>query len=194
MDKKELGIQIKAARKAAGKTQEELANDLGIGRGSVSQWETGHTFPRGKMLSRIADALDVEVRQLLCPYDALEIAEPREELAAEKLADIEEARKLYEEADKLIKKADAIIRRNMSGNVDVCGHTEFEKLPYDPYKGMIPVHLYKGIMRFEELLDVKTEPEKCWDGSVDKKKKVLCVNGIKFFQLGEATESNYCYR
>jgi len=40
-----LGVRIRAARKAAGLSQRQLARRLGVKQGAVSQWERGQTEP-----------------------------------------------------------------------------------------------------------------------------------------------------
>ena len=105
----------------------------------------------------------------------------------QKLANIEEARKLYEEADKLIKKADKLISKGIN-NVQFCGHYECEPLSQMEYKGLINVHLYSGILKLEKLLEVKTEPQVLYDGSVDDSVKILCVEGLRFLQIGDPVE------
>lgn len=53
------GQIIKRARQAAGVTQQELADRLGIKAVGVSQWETDKRNPKKETLARIAEALDV---------------------------------------------------------------------------------------------------------------------------------------
>lgn len=56
---------LKAARKAKGYTQEELAIKLNVVRQTVSKWEKGLSVPDADVLSRIADVLDTKVSVLL---------------------------------------------------------------------------------------------------------------------------------
>lgn len=58
---------IKALRKAAGMTQEQLAERLGVGRTTVTMWETSDTLPQTRMLIALADALGCTVEDLLKP-------------------------------------------------------------------------------------------------------------------------------
>lgn len=60
-----IGEQIKAARKAKGVSQEELAVRLGVVRQTVSKWENGMSVPDADVLIKIAELLDVPVSQLL---------------------------------------------------------------------------------------------------------------------------------
>lgn len=59
------GARIKAARKAAGMTQAELANRLGIPYQSIGQWENDLRNPKFETLQKIASALGISVAELL---------------------------------------------------------------------------------------------------------------------------------
>lgn len=54
-----LGERIKAARKAAGMTQEALGKKLGVSGSYIAQYETNKRRPKPATLLKIADALDV---------------------------------------------------------------------------------------------------------------------------------------
>lgn len=56
---------LKECRKKKGYSQEELAIKLNVVRQTVSKWEKGLSVPDVDMLMNIADALDVNVSQLL---------------------------------------------------------------------------------------------------------------------------------
>lgn len=56
---------IRAARIAAGMTQQQLADALGIAQQSVARWETGEREPRVSTLKRIAAALGCDLRDLI---------------------------------------------------------------------------------------------------------------------------------
>lgn len=58
------GERIKAARKAAGMTQKELGERLGLAFQSVAQWENDLRNPKIETLQRIADALGVHIFDL----------------------------------------------------------------------------------------------------------------------------------
>lgn len=60
-----LGDNIKTVRKNRGLTQEELAIKLSVVRQTVSKWEKGFSVPDAVMLQKIADVLEVDVKQLL---------------------------------------------------------------------------------------------------------------------------------
>ena len=106
----------------------------------------------------------------------------------QKFKDIEQAKKLYAEADKLIKEADKLISKGFK-SIQFCGHYECEPLTSPAeYKGLINVHLFSGILKLEKLLGLKTEPLIQYDGTVDNKVKVLCVNGLRFYQIADTVE------
>lgn len=56
---------IKMLRKNKGLTQEELAIRLNVVRQTVSKWEKGYSVPDAEILQRLADVLEVDVKQLL---------------------------------------------------------------------------------------------------------------------------------
>lgn len=56
---------IRAARIAAGMTQQQLADALGVAQQSVTRWETGEREPRISTLRRIAAVLGCDVTALL---------------------------------------------------------------------------------------------------------------------------------
>ena len=61
--------KIKILREAQHLTQEELANRLGVGRTTVTMWETGSNTPPTKYLMAIAQALNCTVDTLLNDTD-----------------------------------------------------------------------------------------------------------------------------
>lgn len=58
-------MEIRSYRKALGMTQAELAEKLGLAPNTLSQYETGKREPDMDTLSRLADALEVSVDELL---------------------------------------------------------------------------------------------------------------------------------
>jgi transcriptional regulator with XRE-family HTH domain len=60
-----IGQRIKAARVAAGMTQEMLAAAVGVSRSAVAQWETERAGQVGANLARVAAALGVSTGHLL---------------------------------------------------------------------------------------------------------------------------------
>ena len=61
----DIGQRIKAARKAIGLTQDQLAQKSGVATITIRQYETGKRQPRLEQLQKIADALDVSISYLL---------------------------------------------------------------------------------------------------------------------------------
>lgn len=113
--------------------------------------------------------------------------------AEEKLAQIEEAKECYEQAYKLIQTGNGLIKKYMR-DVDICDPFGYEPIPYEPYKGMIEVHLYRGMSKLERLFGKKAELNINLCGNKDRDRKALCIGGIKFMQIGKPTESRYCYK
>jgi putative transcriptional regulator len=62
---KKANNRIKAVLAERGKTNNWLAETLGKNRTTVSKWCTNQTQPTVETLYEIADALDVDVRELL---------------------------------------------------------------------------------------------------------------------------------
>jgi putative transcriptional regulator len=60
----ERGHRIKAARKRAGLTQQQLADRVGVGRVSIARVETGTREPSMKLAFAIAHALGESVETL----------------------------------------------------------------------------------------------------------------------------------
>lgn len=60
-----LSDNIRILRKQKGFTQEELAIRLHVVRQTASKWEKGLSVPDADTLQRLAELLEVEVRQLL---------------------------------------------------------------------------------------------------------------------------------
>lgn len=72
-----LSEKIYDCRKRSGKSQEALAEQLGVSRQAVSKWETGDAVPEVTKLKALADAFGVTVDWLLSEE------EPKEELSQE---------------------------------------------------------------------------------------------------------------
>jgi len=68
MRKKErpaLGQRLVELRQAAGLTQMQLADKLGVHNSNIAFWELSGTPPRGEVLPKMAEALAVSVDELL---------------------------------------------------------------------------------------------------------------------------------
>lgn len=56
---------LKTIRTAKGYTQEELAIKVKVVRQTISKWEKGMSVPDADILSKLAEALEVDVSELL---------------------------------------------------------------------------------------------------------------------------------
>lgn len=81
-----LGEQIQTLRKAAGLSQEELGDRLGVARQSVSKWESGSTVPELDKLVAMSKLFGVSVGSLL---GIEETGEPDHELTDRELKALE---------------------------------------------------------------------------------------------------------
>ena len=63
------GARIRAARRARGWTQDELARAVGVSRSAVAQWETDRAGQIRENLTRVATALGLPVARLLGQTD-----------------------------------------------------------------------------------------------------------------------------
>ena len=66
------GARIRDLRKDAGMSQDQLAELASLNRVTIAKYESGKVEPGAQALSRIADALDVTVDQLLGRSDMKE--------------------------------------------------------------------------------------------------------------------------
>ena len=58
-------LNLKFIRIKKGLTQGELARKIGVCQNTISFYETGSRFPRRDILSKLAEALGCEVKDLL---------------------------------------------------------------------------------------------------------------------------------
>ena len=68
----DLSSDLVRRRKALGMTQQELADKTGVGRTTVTMWETGAGNPRIQVLPALARALQCTVDELLGAEDSKE--------------------------------------------------------------------------------------------------------------------------
>ena len=66
-----IGDCIKAARENAGLTQDELGKRIGVTGVTIMRYEKGTRQPRLEQLRRIADALDIQVYDLMDDYSSI---------------------------------------------------------------------------------------------------------------------------
>ena len=65
MDMIKTGSVLQELRKEKGLTQEQLADQLGVARRTVSRWETGNNMPDLDILVELADLYSVDLREIL---------------------------------------------------------------------------------------------------------------------------------
>ena len=58
-------VRLREVREAALVTQEELSERSGVGKASISRIETGHHVPRFSTIKKLAEALEVDPRELM---------------------------------------------------------------------------------------------------------------------------------
>ena len=75
---RDIGTRIRAIRRERGLTQDELADQVGVSRSAVAQWETGRTGQVTGNLSRIAGVLGVNVEYLMVGDDKRAAADVRQ--------------------------------------------------------------------------------------------------------------------
>ena len=67
-----LGIKIKELRRRDGRTQENLAEALGITAQAISRWESGTTYPDMEMIPAIANYFHISIDELFGYHDERE--------------------------------------------------------------------------------------------------------------------------
>ena len=65
MDLVKIGKLLQELRKEHGLTQEQLAEQLGVARRTVSRWETGNNMPDLDILVELSDLYSVDLREIL---------------------------------------------------------------------------------------------------------------------------------
>ena len=65
MDLNKIGKFLQELRKEKGLTQEQLAEQMGVARRTVSRWETGSNMPDLDILVELSDLYEVDLREIL---------------------------------------------------------------------------------------------------------------------------------
>lgn len=81
-----LGKRIKELRLARGLSHEEVAKELGLSQGAISQWETGKSSPKGKNRKALANMLGVSEASLFS--ESLPELQPAREPTPEEILEI----------------------------------------------------------------------------------------------------------
>lgn len=64
-DEHHIGERLARARLAAGLTQREVADRIGVKESTIGKWESGETSPRGHRVSKLAGMLGVSISWIL---------------------------------------------------------------------------------------------------------------------------------
>lgn len=67
------GKRLRELRKEKGLTQKELGEKIGVGRTTISEYESGKIVPRQDGLVKLAEVLNVTVDYLTCNHEVREI-------------------------------------------------------------------------------------------------------------------------
>lgn len=81
------GEKIKEARKAAGMTQEQLANVLSVSRQAITKWESDKGIPDVENLKILSKALDVSIDYLLDDGSQLDLSVTKKPIDLRKYGD-----------------------------------------------------------------------------------------------------------
>ena len=73
----ELGERIAYLRKVKGLKQKDFAKTLGLPPAHLSRWERGHVTPSSDALTKIAEALEVTVDELVSGQETFELQDPQ---------------------------------------------------------------------------------------------------------------------
>ena len=65
MDMIKIGKFLQELRKEKSMTQEQLAEQLGVARRTVSRWETGNNLPDLDILVELSDLYSVDLREII---------------------------------------------------------------------------------------------------------------------------------
>lgn len=65
MTRREKMFNLMVRRKAAGLTQQQLANAVGVAKNTISAYETGQRFPRRDVWDKMAAVLNCEPKDLI---------------------------------------------------------------------------------------------------------------------------------
>ena len=65
MDQQKIGGFLKELRQEKQMTQEQLAEQMGVSRRTVSRWETGNNLPDLSVIIELADFYEVDMKDLI---------------------------------------------------------------------------------------------------------------------------------
>lgn len=70
MDAKDFTVRLRQLREAAGYSQSDLGKRVGVSQAAIWHWETGDRDPSIEQLYKLAEALEVDVKELFSPPSA----------------------------------------------------------------------------------------------------------------------------
>lgn len=149
-----IGNNIREKRKAAGLTQAQLAELLGVTAPAVNRWEKNLSFPDAALLAPLARCLNTDLNELFSFYDSL--SDKERELIVEKASQM-----LLESDDsKMLSYIESVLRENLS---DGKLHLELAKTLYGAHllkKAYKPdIYLEQVILYYERALELLPEEE-----------------------------------
>lgn len=133
------GKRIQQARKAAGLSQKQLGEKLGLSASMIGQWENDLRNPKKETLTKIADALDVSVSDI-CSDELKRIF---------KMSD--ESRKLFEETHDTLSQYTLALEQAHA--IEVLGGEKIERIVYALDK-MNDDGQQEAVKRVEELTEI----------------------------------------
>lgn len=95
MNQEKIGTFLRQLRTESGKTQEQLAEQLGVNNRTVSRWENGRTMPDFVLLVELGRLYSVTVDELLEGERHTQNTKKEEEKAMKKIADYTEKEKQF---------------------------------------------------------------------------------------------------
>ncbi len=99
-----IGKKIKTVRDKADLTQESLADAIGVSRASIANYESGKQSIYISDLYKIADALNIEIRELLPPLQEIKMKSlPEKQLKEAKNLTEKEKKEIVELIEKKYK-------------------------------------------------------------------------------------------
>lgn len=156
-----IGKNIQQKRKAAGLTQAQLAELLGVTAPAVNRWEKNLSFPDAALLAPLARCLNTDLNELFSFYDSL--SDKERELIVDKAS-----RMLLEPDDgKALSYIDGVLRENLS---DGKLYLEMANVLYGTHllrKAYMPdIYLDRIVLYYERALELLPEEEQEICGSL----------------------------
>ncbi|MGH0421945.1 helix-turn-helix domain-containing protein [Bacillus cytotoxicus] len=139
-----LTLRLKETRKSRKLTQQELADKVNTTKGTISNYENGHSTPSNEMLKDLADVLGVTIDYLLGRDEKIENSNALPKLTKKDNRDI--ARDLEKTLEQLENSEDALM---------------FDGEPIDEHtKEMIRISLENSMRMAKQLAKQKFTPKK----------------------------------